>query len=450
MSNSNYLSVSTLTKYLKRKFDADPHLQKVLVMGEVSNYRPGNQRHLYFSLKDEGAVISAALFNYASRNLPFELEEGMKVLVTGRVSLYEPRGSYQLYVDNIQPDGIGALYLALEQLKKKYYELGYIDRPKKPLPKYPKKIAVITSPTGSVIQDILTTLERRYPIVDVTVFPTRVQGKEATAEIVQAFNEVERRYQQYDLIILARGGGSIEDLWCFNEEPVAEAIMRSSIPVISSVGHETDMTIADLIADLRMPTPTAAAEVSVPELTSVQREILQNQERLLYTMRQRLELHRKQLERLETSYVLAQPRRLYEPYLQQLDHLTTSLNHQTQLYFNQLNQRLTQWTNRMNPQHITNQTLRYANGLNQLEGQLLHSWDKYFEHKKQTFSYYTGVLDAYSPLQTLKRGYSIAQKDDQIITTIHQVKPKDQLTIQLKDGYLTTQVQEVNEKETEE
>lgn len=449
MTNSNYLSVSTLTKYLKRKFDADPHLQKVMVMGEVSNYRPGNQRHLYFSLKDEGAVISAALFNYPTRNLPFELEEGMKVLVTGRISLYEPRGSYQLYVDTIQPDGIGALYLALEQLKKKYKELGYIDRPKKSLPFYPQKIAVITSPTGSVIQDILTTIERRYPIVDITVFPTRVQGKQAAKEIAHAFGQVEQRHHTYDLIILARGGGSIEDLWPFNEEEVAEAIMGSSIPVISSVGHETDTTIADLVADLRMPTPTAAAEVAVPELTSIQREILQSQNRLLYTIKQRLELAQKQLERLNRSYVLTQPERLYEPYLQQLDYLTTALRHQAELYFNQRQQELVHWTSRISPQQITHKTLQYSSALGQLESQLTYNWNKYFEDKKQQFSYYTGVLDAYSPLQTLKRGYSIVQKESRIITSATQVQLDDQLTIQLEDGYLTTKVQEVKYKQEE-
>ncbi|MGO1433590.1 MAG: exodeoxyribonuclease VII large subunit, partial [Ruoffia tabacinasalis] len=224
--NQEYLTVQALTKYIKRKFDVDPHLQRVFVVGEVSNFRLRPNSHQYFSLKDEGARISAVMYRSAFQRVKFNIEEGMKVFVTGKITLYEPSGAYQIVIDSIQPDGIGALYQQLEQLKEKFNKAGLFDRPKLPIPRFPKKIAVITSPSGAVIRDIITTINRRYPIVEITVIPTRVQGKEAAGEIVTAFNKVKDRQDEFDTVIVARGGGSIEDLWCFNDEQVAMAILN--------------------------------------------------------------------------------------------------------------------------------------------------------------------------------------------------------------------------------
>ena len=267
-TQKDYLSVKALTRYLKRKFDVDPYLQKVYVVGEVSNFRL-RTGHQYFSLKEDNVKINVTMFKQAFSKLPFKLEEGMKVLAVGRVSIYEPSGSYQLTLESLQPDGVGSLYLALEQLKAKLKQAGLLDLPKKQPRRFPRRIAVITSPSGAVIRDIVTTLKRRYPIAQVVVFPTRVQGKEASGEIVAAFERLKAKQAAFDTVILARGGGAIEDLWPFNEEIVAQAILACPLPVITAIGHETDTTIADLVGDLRAPTPTAAAEMAAEELSQV-------------------------------------------------------------------------------------------------------------------------------------------------------------------------------------
>ena len=330
--NEKYLTVKALTQYLKRKFDVDPHLQKVFVVGEVSNFRMRPNAHQYFSLKDDGAVINAVMFKHAFNKLPFKLEEGMKVLAVGRVGLYEKSGQYQITIENLQPDGVGALYQALEQLKEKFRKEGLFDVLNRPIEKFPKKIAVITSPSGAVIRDILTTIKRRYPIVQVTVFPTRVQGQEAAGEIASAFDKVKNLASEFDTVILARGGGSIEDLWPFNEEVVAKAILDCPIPVISSIGHETDTTIADLVADLRAPTPTAAAEMSVPVMTDILAYLNGQSERLIYAINAQFKQKQKRLSNVQQSYILTQPERLYQAYTQQLDNLTTALwQHQSRI-----------------------------------------------------------------------------------------------------------------------
>ena len=268
MDNEQYLTVTALTQYLKRKFDVDPYLGHVYLMGEISNFRMRPNAHQYFSLKDDKAKISAIMFKSNFSKVKFQPEEGMKVLVKGRISLYEPSGSYQIYVESMEPDGLGALYLAFEQLKKKLAAQGVFDLPKKSIPQFPKRIAVVTSQSGAVIHDIMTTVARRYPIVQIVLYPAQVQGQEAAPTIVKQLKRINED-GNYDTIIIGRGGGSIEDLWPFNEEVVAQAIVQSKIPVISSVGHETDTTIADLVADLRAATPTAAAELATPVLRDV-------------------------------------------------------------------------------------------------------------------------------------------------------------------------------------
>lgn len=273
-----YLTVSALNKYIKRKFDVDPYLERVYLTGEISNFRMRANSHQYFSLKDERSKISAIMFKGAFQKLKFTPKEGMKVLVVGRVALYEASGNYQIYIDHMELDGVGALYQALAELREKLNKEGLFSQPKKTLPRYPKRIAVITSPSGAVIRDIITTVKRRYPITQLVLFPTLVQGDKAAADIVKNIKKAEA--MDFDTMIIGRGGGSIEDLWPFNEESVARAIAASPIPIISSVGHETDTTIADLVADVRAATPTAAAELAVPVLSEEILRIKEKQARL--------------------------------------------------------------------------------------------------------------------------------------------------------------------------
>ena len=264
-----YITVGTLNRYLKNKFDTDPNIQKVYLKGEVSNFKGHTRGHLYFTLKDEESRINAVMFSFNASKLNFVPEDGMKVLVCGKVSLYPPTGQYQIYVEEMTNDGLGNLYLMFEALKKELSELGYFNEEhKKKLPKYPKKIGIVTAPTGAAIKDILSTIKRRYPICETLLFPCLVQGELAKDDIVRQINKA-NEYDDIDLLIVGRGGGSYEDLWAFNEKVVADAIYNSRIPIISAVGHEIDFTIADFVADLRAPTPTGAAEMAVPNMSDL-------------------------------------------------------------------------------------------------------------------------------------------------------------------------------------
>ena len=282
MQRENYLTVTALTKYIARKFTYDPYLERVYLVGEISNFRL-RERHQYFSIKDENAKIEAVMFQSNFSRIKFKPEDGMKVLVTGRIEVYEQTGKYQINIETMQPDGVGALYQAYEQLKAKLAQEGVFSRPKRPLVKFPKRIAVITSPSGAVIRDIITTTRRRYPIVQLVLFPAEVQGEYAKDSLVGRLKEVNAR-GDFDTIIIGRGGGSIEDLWPFNEEEVARAIAASKIPVISSVGHETDTTLSDLAADVRAATPTAAAELATPVLADEILKLKDYQVRLAQAM----------------------------------------------------------------------------------------------------------------------------------------------------------------------
>ena len=265
---ASYITVSALNNYLKRKFDADIHLNTVYLKGEISNCKVHSRGHIYFSLKDDQSVISAIMFNQSASSLNFEPKDGVKVFAIGRVSIYEATGKYQIIVNKMIPDGIGALYIKFEALKKALTEEGLFDKKyKKTIPKYPKKIGVVTAPTGAAIKDILTTIKRRYRLSEVILFPALVQGVEAKESIAKQI-QVAQNYD-LDVLIVGRGGGSIEDLWAFNEEIVARAIFASKVPIISAVGHEVDFTIADFVADLRAPTPTAAAEICAPNTIDI-------------------------------------------------------------------------------------------------------------------------------------------------------------------------------------
>ena len=324
-NNNRYLSISVINRYLKDQFDRNEHLRTVYLKGEISNFKGHTTGHLYFSLKDETSRINAIMFSSSAKKINFEPQDGKKVLVKGRISVYEATGSYQIYVDEMEEDGIGNLYLAYEKLKADLAAQGLFDEKyKKPIPKYPRKIGIVTAPTGAAIRDILSTIKRRYPICETILFPCLVQGEYGAQDIVNKINIA----QNYDLdvLIVGRGGGSIEDLWNFNEEIVARAIFASKIPIISAVGHEIDFTIADFVADLRAPTPTGAAEMAVPNLTDLINYIEQLNIRIKESILKNINYNKLLLESIKSSYVLKNPLIMYDAKKQKLDLIIEKLN----------------------------------------------------------------------------------------------------------------------------
>ena len=433
-----YLTVTALTKYLKRKFDADPYLERVYLTGEISNFRR-RPNHQYFSLKDDGAKISTVMFKGAFDKLRFQPEEGMKVLAVGRISLYEASGNYQMYIEHMEPDGVGALYQAYEQLKKKLAEEGLFSAPKKILPRFPKRIAVLTSPSGAVIRDIITTSQRRYPIAEIVLFPTVVQGDKAADDVVKNIQRVEAD-GTFDTMIIGRRGGSIEDLWPFNEERVARAIFAAETPVISSVGHETDTTIADLVADVRAATPTAAAELAVPVLSEEILRIEEKQTRLEQAFMYQIQRKQERFQRAVGSYIFRQPERLYEAQAIKLDQLQQRMNQslQTQLYdkekvasqlIHRLEQQLPKARLSAAGQEVTYLTQRLEKAI-QLS----------VEKKEQRFLSALQSLDLLSPLKIMGRGYSFTTKDEQVVKTIADIEAGDELNVHYQDGQALVKV----------
>ena len=437
-----YLTVTALTKYIKHKFEADPYLERVFLTGEISNFRMRPNAHQYFSLKDDKAKISAIMFKGAFNKLKFQPEEGMKVLVIGRISLYEPGGSYQIYIEHMEPDGVGALYQALEKRKKALQEEGLFKEAfKQLLVKYPKKIAVITSPSGAVVKDIITTTKRRYPIVQLVVFPTLVQGDKAADDIVKRIKEVDA-LGDFDTMIVGRGGGSIEDLWPFNEERVVRAIFESRTPIISSVGHETDVTLADLVADVRAATPTAAAELATPVLREEILKIKEKESRLIQGMDNQIKHKKQKFDHLSESFVFKQPKRLYEAFSIQLDTLNRRLEQSLNSEIKQKEKEFIQLVKRLetqNPKEDINLAKQKVNYLNE---KLTQSIDLTMKDKKRNLIQLMTNLDMLSPLQTMLRGYSYVTINDQIIKSTNDVEVNQVVNIHLSDGEVTAEIQE--------
>lgn len=320
MQNTLVLSVSQLNRYIKMNFDADENLVNIFISGEISNftnhYRTG---HLYFTLKDDSAAVRAVMFNSSAKRLKFMPEDGMKVIARGRVSVYEASGQYQLYVDDMQPDGVGALNLAYEQLKEKLQKEGlFSELHKKPLPPYPEKVGVITSPTGAAVRDIINVLGRRFPYAEIVFCPVLVQGEGAHLQLTDAVNLFNSE-RAADVIIIGRGGGSIEDLWEFNDEGLARAVYNSEIPVISAVGHETDFTICDFVADMRAPTPSAAAELAVPDANELQYALSALKNRMFLNVSSGIADRRSRLEYLTSKGALKSPDEMLSNRSQRLD-----------------------------------------------------------------------------------------------------------------------------------
>lgn len=441
---SDYLSVTSLTKYLKMKFDKDPYLERVYLTGQVSNFRR-RPSHQYFSLKDEGAVIQATMWAGVFKKLGFDLEEGMKINVVGRVQIYEPSGSYSIIIEKAEPDGIGALAIQFEQLRKKLTAAGYFDdKHKQALPNFVTKIGVITSPSGAVIRDIITTISRRFSGVEIVLYPTKVQGDGAAQEIAANILRANQR-EDVDLLIVGRGGGSIEDLWAFNEEVVVEAIFESRLPVISSVGHETDTTLADFVADRRAATPTAAAELATPvSKADTLAWIKERQNRAYQASLRRIQLAQERLTKLSQSVVFRQPERLYDGYLQKLDRLSSQLQNMIQYRVQTAQKEETLLRQQLQALNPLVQVQRYEESLDNLNHRLMTASQNHYRTQKVRFEKAQDTLLSLDTSRIVARGYAIVQKNQKPITSVSELQTGDLLSLQMKDGHVEVEVRNVN------
>ena len=395
-----YLTVTALTKYIKYKFDHDHHLENVLLEGEISNFKHNSRGHFYFTLKDDGASISATMFASSASKVKFEPKDGMKVFVKGNITVYEPSGTYQINVREMKSDGIGDLYLAFEKLKKELDELGFFDvSHKRPIPQFPNIIGVITSPTGAAVRDIINTISRRYPLCQMILYPAIVQGTDAKDDIVKQIKKANKD-NLCDVLIVGRGGGSIEDLWAFNERIVADAIYESRIPIISAVGHEVDFTIADFVADKRAATPTAAAELATPSIDVLKENIKYYDKTMLKLINQRFDEYKVKLTNLDKRIDSSNP--------------INTLNHQKE-YLNSLRK-----------------------SIDLLVYQLIND-------KKYRFKLLNEKLEILNPLSIMDKGYAINKINGEILTDAKKVKKGDILTTTLKNGSIISEVIEVNE-----
>ena len=417
--NNNYITIYELNKYIKTVFERDPSLQTVYIKGEISNFKAHTRGHYYFTLKDENSRINAIMFSYQVGKLKFTPVDGMRVLVIGKISVYEATGAYQIYVEEMTEDGLGNLYVEFEKLKKKLSSEGLFNpEHKKKIPRMPKKIGIVTASTGAAIRDILTTIKRRYPICETILFPSLVQGENAKEDIVRKI-ELANTYD-IDTLIVGRGGGSIEDLWPFNEEIVARAIYDSRVPVISAVGHEIDYTIADFVADLRAPTPTAAAELAVPDMDTINTYLLNTKTRSYNSLINLISMKKQNLSSLLSSYILKNPNTMYEVKEQKLDHLIDILNKQISNIIETNKIRLFK---NINSYVLTNPSILY-------------------KFKEQRLDNIVSKLEVLNPMNTLSRGYAIVRKDNKV-ASISNLKNNDIINIDIKDGIIDAKIIEV-------
>lgn len=436
------ITITQLTRYLKRVVEGNRHLQDVWLRGEISNYKKHSRGHMYLTLKDAGSRISAVMFASDNQSLVFTPEDGMTVLVRGQVSVYEPYGQYQLYIKEMQQDGVGNLFLAYEQLKKKLEAEGLFDpRLKKPLPSFPQTIGIITSPTGAAIRDMFTTVKRRYPAAKLIVFPVLVQGEQASSSIAKAIEKANAT-RQVEVLIVGRGGGSIEDLWAFNEERVARAIFQSALPIVSAVGHETDFTIADFVADLRAATPTAAAELVVPNIMDIEARLLDRLHRLKIAMTKKLDRQKERLAALDNAYAFRYPSQLVRQKELDLDRLMERLVTRSRHHVHQAGTHLSQMERLLYKHHPEAELKRAGKELTLLQERLVRAMGLTKETNQQRFRHIISQLNAYSPLNVMERGYSLTYKEGKLVKSVHDVENEASLQVKLKDGELTVKVVE--------
>lgn len=424
----------------------DHHLQEVWLHGEISNFNHHSRGHMYMTIKDEHSKIQAVMFAGNNRHLKFYPENGLKVLIKGNVSIYEPAGQYQLYIKQMEPDGIGSLFLAFEQLKEKLKQKGYFSlERKRPIPKFPQRIGIVTSPTGAAVRDIITTIKRRYPLVELVIFPAEVQGNRGAQSIAKAI-ETANEVGGIDTLIVGRGGGSIEELWCFNEEIVATAIYHSDIPVISAVGHETDTTISDFVADLRAPTPTGAAELAVPSRDDLQTYISQLQQRLNREMDQLLNREKRYLESLVHSYAFRYPQELLKQKEQQLDQQLEALDRILESKVNHSENDLEALQKRLILQHPEEKLIEGRKKLSQLVSQKDRLMRQLMENKQRDLLNVLDKLDLVNPLGIMKRGFALLyDAEGKLIKSVCDVKKDDEMHVTLSDGTVDAKVLHVKE-----
>ena len=417
--NDKYITVSQLTRYIKYKIDNDVNLNEVFLKGEISNFKAHSRGHYYFTLKDEHSRINAVMFASSTKNIKFIPQDGMKVLVTGKISVYEATGGYQIYVNDMLEDGIGNLYIAYEQLKEKLEKEGLFRKEHKLIiPKIPKRIGVVTAPTGAAIKDIVSTIKRRWPLTDIYLFPSLVQGEEAASDIVKQIERAENFSPKLDTLIVGRGGGSIEDLWPFNEEIVARAIYYCQIPTISAVGHEIDFTIADFVADLRAPTPTGAAEMAVPQLADVQNYLRQVNIRLNNTIINQIKSDKRKLKDILNRNIFKNPITIYQTKELQFDSLIERLKFSL----------------------ISLISIKEKELIKVKNSYILKRPFDIVEKKSNKYLQLVSKLEALSPLKTLQRGYTITKKDDKIINSYKKLKTKDKIEIKFYDGEVKAEI----------
>lgn len=418
--DEKYLTVSAITRYLKAKFDLDENLKSVFLKGEISNFKAHTSGHLYFSVKDETSKINAIMFSRSATKLDFKPVDGTKVLIAGRISIYEATGNYQIYVDQMMEDGVGNLYVAFEKLKKTLQAEGLFDKEhKKEIPKIPRRVGIVTASTGAAVRDIVTTIKRRFPICETILFPTFVQGDNAKDDIVRNI----KRAEDYDIdvLIVGRGGGSIEDLWPFNEEVVARAIYNSPIPIISAVGHEVDFTISDFVSDLRAPTPTAAAELAVPNMVDLKRNIEQLSIRLKEAVYKKINYQKLYLDSIKSSFVIKNPMIMFDNRRQKIDLMSNRLN---DLILRRVEIQRDKLDNLKKSYVFSNPGLLYKD-------------------EKVMLNNLIDKLELLNPLKVLGRGYSITYSGDKVIKDVKDVK--DTVNIKLYNGEIKAKVLETKE-----
>lgn len=414
--NDKYVTVTQLTKYIKYIVDNDINLNTVYLKGEISNFKAHTRGHLYFTIKDENTRINAIMFASSASKLKFMPEDGMKVMIVGKVSVYEASGSYQIYVNEMIEDGVGNLYIAYEKLKKKLEVEGLFDQSKKKkIPKIPNTIGIITAPTGAAIKDILSTIKRRWPLAKTILFPSLVQGAEASSDIIRNI-ELTKNYD-LDVLIIGRGGGSIEDLWCFNDEGVARAIHKLAVPVISAVGHEIDFTISDFVADLRAPTPTGAAEMAVPNINDVLNYLNQINIRINTSINNILKSKIKTLNSICDSPIIRNPISIYEVKEQKFDNIYERL--------------INGYSNIIEKNKYILDTIKTS---------LNVSINNVLIANKHSYIKILSKLEVLNPLLTLKRGYSIVKKDNRVIDSKTKLLKGDKVNIELQDGSIEAEI----------
>ncbi|MCP8616815.1 exodeoxyribonuclease VII large subunit [Salirhabdus salicampi] len=446
-----YLTVTALTRYIKRKFETDPHLKTVWLRAEISNFKHHSRGHMYLTLKDGQSRVQAVMFSSFNRHLKFRPEDGMKVLIRGEIGVYEPHGHYQLYIHSMEPDGIGALYLALEQRKEKLEKEGlFSEERKRPIPKYPEHVGVITSPTGAAVRDIFTTLNRRFPTVQKTLIPATVQGDQAVPSIVQAIEKA-NEVNMFDVLIVGRGGGSIEELWGFNEEAVVRAIANSKIPIICGVGHETDFTISELAADMRAPTPTGAAELAVPSYVELLEKVATAHKRIERSVYQQYENEKRRLSSLQQSYAFRYPEQLMRQKELDLDRLFDTLQKSWKQVIVRKQEKQSFLTTRIQQQHPKRKIEELKASINWLNTRYKREMESHLQQKRQEFQNRLDRLSLLNPLNIIKRGYAVPyDSTGQVVKTVKKIEPGDQLNIKLHDGVLDCQVWGLKEENKNE